>query len=365
MVEQVKVPLECISAASWEGKAVSPQEWLVQGMIPMHTTTALAGDGGIGKSLLAMQLMTCCGAGKRFLNKDTMPCVSLGLFCEDRENQLHERQSRIISNYSIGYSDIADVHYIPRVGTDNSLVSIVNGVARPNDFFFEFKQIALDIGARLIVIDTAADTFSGNENYRGEVRTYVQLLNGLAEQLQGAVLLLMHPSSAGLASGSGTSGSTAWNNSVRSRYYLKKPEDDQEDANVRILTQMKSNYAAADNTGIELIWDEGAFQLRLDDSSFLRKLEINKIKKQCLELIGHWHAKNVFLSLSQKSTNYAPKVLTEKMKPKPKFKDVKIAIDQLFDENLLINKDIGKPSRPQYILEPVQVGAGPLEDTEL
>ncbi|MDP6385061.1 MAG: hypothetical protein QGI93_02590, partial [Planctomycetota bacterium] len=48
--------------------------------------------------------------------------------------------------------------------------------------------------------------------------------------------------------GSGFSGSTAWNNSVRSRLYLTKPklgDDDQADHRTpeRLLRAMKSNYS--------------------------------------------------------------------------------------------------------------------------
>jgi RecA-family ATPase len=43
-------------------------------------------------------------------------------------------------------------------------------------------------------------------------------------------------------SGSGTSGSTAWNNSVRSRLYLTKADADG-DPDIRILKAMKANYA--------------------------------------------------------------------------------------------------------------------------
>ena len=52
-------------------------------------------------------------------------------------------------------------------------------------------------------------------------------------------ILLEHPSIAGMSSGSGTSGSTGWNNSARSRLYF---EADDKDKNARVLKFMKSNY---------------------------------------------------------------------------------------------------------------------------
>jgi hypothetical protein len=62
----------------------------------------------------------------------------------------------------------------------------------------------------------------GNENDRAQARQFIGMLRGLAIRHECAVLLLSHPSVAGIASGGGSSGSTAWNNSVRSRLYLSR-----------------------------------------------------------------------------------------------------------------------------------------------
>jgi RecA-family ATPase len=347
-LQQPKQSLDIISASSWEGKPIEPQEWLIEGMIPMLTTTSLAGDGGLGKSLLAMQIMTACGAGKRFMNKDTKQCVSMGLFCEDRENQLHERQSNINKHYGIDWKDVVDVNYMPRVGHDNALVTSNYDKASPTEFFKEFRQSVLDIGAKLCVIDTAADTFMGNENIRTQVRYFVQLLNGLANDMQGAVLLLVHPSVAGLIGGTGTSGSTAWSNSVRSRWYLEKDKNENEpDSNIRILTQKKSNYSAVDNKGMELLWENGIFRIKLDEGGFIRKLEINNLAKQCLEVIEHYHSQNVNLSIYDHARTYAPKMIKDKLKSKHSYDDVKIAFNQLLDEKFIVNAPFGSPSKGQ------------------
>src|SRR5262245_11493922 len=65
------------------------------------------------------------------------------------------------------------------------------------------------------------------------------MLRGICIRKNIAIVLLAHPSVAGMASGTGISGSTAWNNSVRSRLYLKAV-DNHDDA--RLLKVMKSNY---------------------------------------------------------------------------------------------------------------------------
>lgn len=87
------------------------------------------------------------------------------------------------------------------------------------------------------------------------------MLRGLAIEFDFAVLLLAHPSIAGMASGSGSSGSTAWSNSVRSRLYLDRPKpdgDEKPDEDQRILTVKKANYAPTGGK-IELRWKAGCF----------------------------------------------------------------------------------------------------------
>jgi RecA-family ATPase len=64
-----------------------------------------------------------------------------------------------------------------------------------------------------------ADMFSGDENSRPQSRQFIGLLKRLARKHDCAFLLLAHPSLTGLNTGSGMSGSTGWNNAVRSRLY--------------------------------------------------------------------------------------------------------------------------------------------------
>jgi RecA-family ATPase len=68
---------------------------------------------------------------------------------------------------------------------------------------------------RLVLLDALADVFGGEEIARTQARQFIGLLRGLAIDHSLAVVLIAHPSLTGMASGAGTSGSTAWSNSVR------------------------------------------------------------------------------------------------------------------------------------------------------
>src|SRR5258707_15601177 len=107
--------------------------------------------------------------------------------------------------------------------------------------------------------------------------------------VDGAVLLLSHPSMSGMNSGTGAAGSTAWHNAVRSRLYLTRPvrkpsnlsgdtPDDEGDPDERVLKTMKSNYGAIGGK-ISLRWDRGVFVRRdvPQSLSFIESLDVDRL----------------------------------------------------------------------------------------
>ena len=111
-----------------------------------------------------------------------------------------------------------------------------------------------------MILDTLADLHSGQENDRTVARQFIGLLRGLAIRYDTTVVLLAHPSLTGMSTGSGLSGSTAWNASVRSRLYLERVEDgtDEPNANRRRLVVKKANYGPV-GSEISLTWQDGVF----------------------------------------------------------------------------------------------------------
>src|SRR3546814_7478291 len=68
------------------------------------------------------------------------------------------------------------------------------------------------------------------------------MLNNLASEIDGSVLFLGHPNKAG----QDFSGSTAWENQVRSRLFMEVPKDEEgnaPDPDARVLVLGKANYA--------------------------------------------------------------------------------------------------------------------------
>jgi RecA-family ATPase len=232
-----------------------PRRWLVDGLIPIGTVTFLSGDGGLGKSLLGQQLVMSAALGLPWCGRPVLQVKAAGFFCEDDEDEIHRRAVPIARHLGVSLEDerIGEAWYFCEVGQENALMEAVidaGGGLRyeTTEIYRGLRDWARMKDFRLLVLDSLHDIFAGNENVRAEARAFVQALSLLAEAIDGAVVVLAHPSMSGLDRGSGTSGSTAWHNAVRSRLFLTRPEPVDGfslDPDLRVLKTVKSNYARA------------------------------------------------------------------------------------------------------------------------
>ena len=77
------------------------REWLIEESIPIGYVTGLYGDGGIGKSLIAQQLLTSTSLAMPWLGLNVVGGRAFGFMCEDDASELHRRQEGINRNYGI------------------------------------------------------------------------------------------------------------------------------------------------------------------------------------------------------------------------------------------------------------------------
>ena len=173
------------------------------------------------------------------------------------------RLDQIVAHYSTDHAELSkDVHEISLAGQDAVMAAPdKKGIIEPTSLFTRVRQAAYDIQPRLIVIDNSADVFAGSENDRAQVRQFITLLRAIAIDANAGLLLTSHPSLTGVSTGTGLSGSTAWNASVRSRLYFKRAtteKDEEPDPDLRVLEVMKANYGPVGET-IMLRWKAGLF----------------------------------------------------------------------------------------------------------
>ena len=68
-----------------------------------------------------------------------------------------------------------------------------NGALKPTSAFHRLVAMLKATGAKLAILDNVAHLFTGDENDRGEVTRFVNLLNRIASETGAAIVLLGQP----------------------------------------------------------------------------------------------------------------------------------------------------------------------------
>lgn len=231
-----------------------PPAHIIRDWLPAGEVTLLAGHGGAGKSALALYLAVCVALGREWYGLPTARRRVLHLSAEDGVDVIHWRLSRVCAWLGVDLADLAGwLRVIDASHADVELTDETrDGPVMTSRYAWLRDQMR---DAQVLVIDGASDTHGGSEIVRRHVRMYVRALRRLVPA-DGAVLVLAHVAAHVARSpetSEGYSGSTAWNNSVRARWYVRRDDD----ADELILSAPKTNHAGAVGD-IRLRWSEAA-----------------------------------------------------------------------------------------------------------
>ncbi len=355
MVPELKV----INPWGWRDKPVPEREWIVRDWIPAKTVTLLSGDGAIGKSTLALQLATARALGRDWIGTVPTAGRTLYLSAEDDADELHRRLDAIRQHYGATFDDMTDLSLVDLVGENAVLGEILKtGIIQPTPIFEAVTAIIEKSQADLVIIDALADAFAGDENNRSQARQFIGMLKRPARDFGCAFLCLAHPSLNGMNTGTGSSGSTAWNNSVRSRLYFepaKATDGTEPDPNVRTLSVRKANYGPK-GIPTTLRWTAGAYVPEGGTSSLDRLALQEKARATFIDLLSQFNMQGRSVSATPCST-YAPKIFAEHPKSGGVGKALLItAMQDLLDAGKVKIETIGPPSRPRsrLVLEATQ-----------
>jgi RecA-family ATPase len=341
-------PFPVISVASFAGRPAPARQWIVRDLIPDRNVTDLSGDGGLGKSLVALQLCSAMAVGSDWLGHMPTPGTTLYVSCEDEIGELHRRIEIIASRRGFSVEDLADMHIVDLTNTTETEFAAPEGRQRIalTATYQSFIATIQRLRPKLAVLDTRADVFGGDEISRQQVRFFIRALRRLCFEHDMAILLLSHPSVSGMVSGSGQSGSTAWGNSVRSRLYLERAkagDGSEPDPDLRILTTKKANYGPADST-IALRWEAGIFRPEHVGSGGLDRIARDQhIETRFLELLRDFDRQGRHVNPSG-GPYYAPKAfaLADGSIDHRQFRS---AMERLFSAGRLGVESVGSPSR--------------------
>lgn len=315
--------LRTFNPGKWQENKPPEIGWIVKGCIPAGSVCLFAGSSGLGKSLLMLQLQVAYALGKPWLGHAIeQPGRSFGFYCEDPDAVLGHRMLDICKHYEIAPDTLSEsVLLSSRMGEDNVLMDFNRRTdeGRTTFLFQELTTQIEDFGPGLVIIDTVAHVFSGNENIRPHATQFVNELQKIVTGKDRAIVLCSHPSIAGMASGTGYSGSTAWPATVRAHMWLKRPkgyDDEAEgaDHDLRILKTMKANWGPGHGL-VKMRWKEGVFvkeepkpRKSMNDAYHRQELD-NKVRDLIRWLVEN---EDQLIANPRAGKNYILNAITEK-----------------------------------------------------
>lgn len=185
-------------AAEFLDKEPPEVRWLVPGLIPLGVPTVLASKGGLGKSMLMLQLSICLATGKPFLGfdgGDPKGAIYFGL--EDGKDAFHRRVRNIVRTYQeagdwtptddanlrknwaspfVNWNCPTATTYLP------DLLPQIENIIRINELH--------SVPPGLMVIDTLARVSEGDENTVTALRPVLNACGRIAQH--GYTPLMLH-----------------------------------------------------------------------------------------------------------------------------------------------------------------------------
>lgn len=284
-----------VSAATFHGKPIPPREWLVRDWIPGREVTLLYGDGGTGKSLVALQLAVSVAlATKRnlqtWLGLPVLAGKAVYIGAEDEQDEMMRRLADILQSEGAEFRDLDNLEIKSLAGEDALLAEEQRDKPLATSPLYQrIERTLRRHQPTVLVLDTLSDMYPANENDRAKVKQFGNLLKRLALKYDCAVMMLAHPSRDGMNTGRGDSGSTAWNGAARSRLYLEFPklDDGAIDTSCRVLSNKKINFASA-GASMNLTWNDGCFVAQLSETPLDRKAKSEKAERVFLALLRQY-----------------------------------------------------------------------------
>lgn len=213
-----------------------PLRFLVPGVFPLGKLVLLAGDGGLGKSTITLDLVARltlkqCAFAQQY---EALEGEVLIASCED------DPEDTIVPRLMAAGADLQRIHFITGLVGDQgegvSLWSLAN---------YEALQSELEANpaVKLVIVDPAS-AFAGRAGIDGhkdtELRSILGPLSDLAAKYAVTILLVAHIGKADASKAvRRVLGSVAWVNAVRAAWIVAEGEGEQ-----RLFLPIKSNLTA-------------------------------------------------------------------------------------------------------------------------
>ena len=226
-VEPIKAPINWLEL---DGREPPARTWWLQDWLS-PAPTLVAGRGGSGKTTIVLTALTALVTHKPFLADPARDLRVLFWCAEETEDDLWRLQHAINRHLGVRMLDLQGrLFVVSRVGLDNELMGLTFGAPTFTPVFFDLRKQVNDLQVDICVLDNAAQVYGGNENDRHQVTKFV---NGAADFVTGRPFCPIFLGHVARTQGSEYSGSAAWENSCRMRWYIgsslpdQKPDEDE------------------------------------------------------------------------------------------------------------------------------------------
>lgn len=229
------------------------QKWLWADRIPLGTVTVFAGRGGEGKSTFALHVGAQAIGG--LLEGDLLGCPSPFIIISHEDDWSTVMKPRLIA---AGADPEAVFKIAVRATVDEETHETVPSL--PIDVEL-IRQAVEETGARVILIDPITSTLSGDLHKVADVRRALDPLATLAQELEVAVIALMHFNKGAGSVSDKLSGSHAFRDVSRSVLLFATDEE----TGQRVVSVDKSNYSA--ERGSSFAFNLRSVQIDTDDGA--------------------------------------------------------------------------------------------------
>ena len=346
-------PLKWLNMSSWDTDQIPERKWAIKDRVPLNQAGLFSGEGGTGKSIIELMKNVAHVAGKDWLRAlpEQGPAFYIG--AEDDEDEIHIRLAAIAKHYGTTFEELirGGLKVLCLLGQDACLCAVgKSGKVETTALYKQLYEAAGDTKPKNISIDTLSRAFAGNEIDRVQVYAFAMHMQALAMVAGGSVTVLSHPSLAGIASGSGISGSTAWHGAFRFRQYLtsSKPDNgEQPETDLRQLDFKKNQYGPKGET-ITLKYQRGLFLPVPSVGSLEHAAREQKMNDMFLMLLDRSIGQGRNVSDKKTANTYAPARFAEEPEAKAQHAtrcEFAEAMERLFRANKIHVVTYGKPSR--------------------
>jgi RecA-family ATPase len=353
--------LDWLDMSNWDNEPLPERRWAIRDRVPLNQAGLFSGEGGTGKSIIELMKNVAHVTGKEWLGSMPEPGPAFHLSAEDDENETHIRLAGIAKHYGVTFKELIEggLKILCLLGKDATLCASKgkSGTIETTKLYEQIYEAAGDIKPKNISIDTLSRAFAGDEINRVQVYAFANHMQALAKVANGSVTILSHPSLAGMASGSGISGSTAWHGAFRFRQYLasvKAESGEQPNGDLRQLEFKKNQYGPLGET-IVVRYQNGLFLPERGMSNLEKAAHEAETDQVFLDLLKRFTAAGININHKPTSpSNYAPKVFSQETEAKNarlNKGDLEASMKRLFANGKIEVKPYGKKSNTHERLE--------------